>query len=92
MSIQPDNWIRYMAQTYKMIEPFEDKQVRYINDGKKKVVSYGVSSYGYDLRVSDEYKVFTNVLNSIVDPKNFDDNSSGRDRSSPCARRGFRSG
>ena len=75
MSIQPDNWIRYMAQTYKMIEPFEDKQVRYINDGKKKVVSYGVSSYGYDLRVSDEYKVFTNVLNSIVDPKNFDDNS-----------------
>jgi len=75
MSIQPDNWIRLMAKTQKMIEPFEDNQVRYINDGKKRVVSYGVSSYGYDLRVSDEYKVFTNVLNSIVDPKNFDDNS-----------------
>ena len=74
MSIQPDNWIIYMAKNHKMIKPFVEKQVRY-SDLNKKVVSYGVSSYGYDLRVSNEFKVFTNVLNSIVDPKKFDKNS-----------------
>lgn len=75
MSIQADKWISFMAKNEKMIEPFVEKQVRYINDGKDKVVSYGVSSYGYDLRVADEFKIFTNVLNSMVDPKKFDDNS-----------------
>ncbi|MCK4517540.1 dCTP deaminase [Candidatus Babeliales bacterium] len=75
MSIQPDNWIRRMAKEYGMIEPFEENQVKYIEDGGKRLVSYGLSSYGYDLRVADEFKVFTNVLSSVVDPKNFDEKS-----------------
>ena len=66
MSIQPDHWIRKMALECKMIEPFVDAQVR---DG---IISYGLSSYGYDIRVSDEFKIFTNVHSAIVDPKNFD--------------------
>ena len=69
MSLQSDKWIRRMAIENKMIEPFADGQVRY-SEGKK-LVSYGLSSYGYDLRVAEEFKVFTNVYNSIVDPKNF---------------------
>ncbi|MEJ5314382.1 MULTISPECIES: dCTP deaminase [Anaerolinea] len=66
MSIKPDHWIRKMALEHGMIEPFVDHQVR---DG---VISYGVSSYGYDIRVADEFKIFTNVYSAIVDPKNFD--------------------
>jgi dCTP deaminase len=66
MGLQPDHWIRKMAQEYGMIEPFVDSQVR------KGVISYGVSSYGYDVRVADEFKIFTNVHSAIVDPKNFD--------------------
>ena len=58
-----------MALEHGMIEPFEDRQVR------KGVVSYGLSSYGYDTRVADEFKVFTNVFNTVVDPKNFDPKS-----------------
>ncbi len=73
MSLQSDRWIRDMAQNHGMIEPFEDKQVRHV-DGKK-VISYGLSSYGYDLRVSTEFKVFTNLYNSIVDPKDFDESA-----------------
>jgi len=69
MSVKPDHWIRKMAKEHKMIEPFVDEQVR---DGS---ISYGVSAYGYDIRVSNEFKVFTNVYNSVVDPKNFDDKS-----------------
>ena len=69
MSIQNDRWITQMAKEHGMIEPFEDRQVR------KGVVSYGVSSYGYDMRVAREFRIFTNVLNSIVDPKNFDEKS-----------------
>jgi deoxycytidine triphosphate deaminase len=65
MSIKADHWIRKMAREQGMIEPFVEGQVR---DG---VISYGLSSYGYDMRVSDEFKVFTNVFNVIVDPKNF---------------------
>ncbi|MBU4270143.1 dCTP deaminase [Candidatus Dependentiae bacterium] len=84
MSIQADKWISYMAKNYGMIEPFEEKQVRYINEGKTKVVSYGLSSYGYDLRVADEFKIFTNVLNSIVDPKNFDSSSFVNIKSDVC--------
>lgn len=62
-----------MAKEHRMIEPFEANQVRYVND--EKVVSYGTSSYGYDIRCSDEFKIFTNVYSAIVDPKNFDPKS-----------------
>ena len=65
MGLKPDTWIRKMVLEQRMIEPFEDAQVR---DG---VISYGVSSYGYDIRVSDEFKIFTNVYSAVVDPKNF---------------------
>jgi len=65
-SIKSDKWIKKMALEHGMIEPFEDRQVR---DG---VVSYGLSSYGYDIRVADEFKVFTNINSTVVDPKNFD--------------------
>tara|TARA_B100001123_G_C15108875_1_gene946660 strand:+ start:480 stop:1043 length:564 start_codon:yes stop_codon:yes gene_type:complete len=66
MSIKSDKWIRKMANEHGMIDPFNDKQV------SKGMISYGLSSYGYDIRVADNYKIFTNVNNSIVDPKNFD--------------------
>jgi dCTP deaminase len=69
MSIQNDRWITAMARDHRMIEPFEGRQVR------SGVISYGVSSYGYDMRVAREFRIFTNVLNSIVDPKNFDPKS-----------------
>ena len=65
MTVQSDKWIIKMAKEQAMISPFEDKQVRGNN------ISYGVSSYGYDARVSDEFKIFTNVNSEIVDPKNF---------------------
>lgn len=74
MSIKPDNWIRRMAKTQGMIEPFVDQQVR-ADQSTNKVISYGVSSYGYDLRVADEFKIFTNIYNSTVDPKNFKDDA-----------------
>ena len=67
--VKSDTWIRKMAREQKMIEPFEEKQVR------KGVISYGVSSYGYDLRIADEFKIFTNINTTIVDPKNFDPKS-----------------
>jgi len=73
MALRSDRWIRRMAKEFKMIEPFVDIQVK--TDKSKKIVSYGLSSYGYDLRVANEFKVFTNVHNSIVDPKNFCENS-----------------
>ncbi len=69
MSIKSDSWIRKMAETEGMIEPFEPGQVKERNG--EKVVSYGTSSYGYDVRCSDEFKIFTNVHSSIVDPKDF---------------------
>ena len=65
-SIKADKWIKKMARERRMIEPFEDRQVR---DG---VISFGLSSYGYDIRVADEFKVFTNINSTVVDPKNFD--------------------
>ncbi|PTY03989.1 dCTP deaminase [Verrucomicrobia bacterium LW23] len=74
MGIQPDTWIRKMALEHGMIEPFVDRQVRKVEGGTP-VVSYGLSSYGYDLRVSDEFRVFTNVFNTMIDPKNFDEKS-----------------
>ena len=74
MSIKSDHWIRRMAEKEKMIEPFAPEQVRTAADGHK-IVSYGTSSYGYDVRCSREFKVFTNVYNTVVDPKNFDPKS-----------------
>jgi len=75
--IKPDRWIRRMAAEHRMIEPFEPSQVREVTRGGvvSRVISYGTSSYGYDLRVSDEFKVFTNVYGSVVDPKGFDERS-----------------
>ena len=73
MSIKSDRWIRRMAQDHGMIEPFEAGQVREV-DGKK-IVSYGTSSYGYDIRASSEFKIFTNINSTIVDPKAFDPKS-----------------
>ena len=72
MSIQPDTWIREMAEREGMIEPFEPNQVRESNLGKS-LISYGTSSYGYDVRCSRDFKVFTNINSTIVDPKDFDD-------------------
>jgi dCTP deaminase len=69
MSIKSDRWIKRMALEHQMIEPFVDDQVR------SGVISYGVSSYGYDVRVGNEFKVFTNVYNTVVDPKAFDPKS-----------------
>jgi len=70
MSIRPDTWIARMAKEYRMIEPFVEDQVRAV-DGRP-VISYGMSSFGYDIRVSNKFQIFTNVHGSIVDPKNFD--------------------
>src|SRR5213595_2852582 len=70
MSIKSDNWIRRMAAAHGMIEPFEPGQVRSVNGHR--IVSYGTSSYGYDIRCSDEFKIFTNINSTIVDPKEFD--------------------
>ena len=75
MSIRPDHWIRKKAREHGMIDPFEDGQVKFDEAQGGKLVSYGLSSFGYDIRVADEFKVFTNVYNSVVDPKNFRDDS-----------------
>jgi len=69
MSIKPDKWIARMVKECRMIEPFTDTQVK---DGR---VSYGLSSYGYDIRISDEFKIFTNINTTVVDPKHFDENA-----------------
>ncbi|HKS94739.1 MAG TPA: dCTP deaminase [Terriglobia bacterium] len=66
MAVKNDRWIRRMVREHDMINPFAESQVR------EGVISYGVSSYGYDLRVADQFKIFTNVNSTIVDPKNFD--------------------
>lgn len=73
MSIKSDKWIRRMAREHGMIEPFEPGQVR--NANGQKIVSYGTSSYGYDVRCANEFKIFTNINSTIVDPKNFDEKS-----------------
>ncbi len=69
MAIKPDKWIKKMAMEQDMIQPFVESQVR------KGVISYGLSSYGYDVRIADEYKIFTNLNSTIVDPKDFDPKS-----------------
>src|SRR5262252_4333931 len=69
--IKSDKWIRRMAGSHRMIEPFEPGQIREANG--RKIVSYGTSSYGYDIRCADEFKLFTNINSTIVDPKEFDE-------------------
>ena len=73
MTIKSDRWIRQMASDYGMIEPFESNQIRTIDD--RRVISYGTSSYGYDVRCAADFKVFTNINSAIVDPKEFDESS-----------------
>lgn len=73
MSIKADTWIKRMAEEHGMIEPFEPHQVREV--AGQRVISYGVSSYGYDVRCANEFKIFTNINSAIVDPKNFDESS-----------------
>ena len=77
MSIKSDKWIRHMAQTTGMIEPFEPGQIlhRDVGGATQKIISYGTSSYGYDIRCAPEFKVFTNIHSTVVDPKNFDEKS-----------------
>lgn len=77
-SIKADRWIKQMALEHKMIEPFEASQVR---DGG---ISYGLSSYGYDIRVADEFKIFTNINNTVIDPKDFDARSFVDSRTEVC--------
>jgi dCTP deaminase len=74
MSIKSDRWIRRMAEQQGMIDPFEPGQVKHAADGQR-IVSYGTSSYGYDVRCSREFKIFTNINSTIVDPKHFDPKS-----------------
>src|SRR5689334_7667352 len=75
LSIKSDRWIRRLAREHGMIEPFVEQQVRQVDAQGRRVISYGVSSYGYDMRVAPEFKIFTNVLSAVVDPKDFDSRS-----------------
>ena len=74
MSIKSDKWIQKMSEEHKMIYPFSKNQIRLDENGNK-LISYGVSSYGYDVRCSNEFKVFTNIHSAVVDPKSFDEKS-----------------
>ena len=73
MSIKSDSWIIKMSREHQMISPFSEQQIREHNNNN--IISYGVSSYGYDVRCANEFKLFTNINSTIVDPKNFDSNS-----------------
>ena len=73
MSLKSDRWIKKMALERDMINPFSDRQVKVAND--ERLISYGLSSYGYDVRSADEFKIFTNIKAAIVDPKNFNPDS-----------------
>ena len=73
MAIKSDRWIRQMAREHDMISPFEASQVK--ESGGQRLISYGTSSYGYDVRCSNDFKVFTNIHSATVDPKAFDDRS-----------------
>jgi dCTP deaminase len=73
MTIRSDRWIRRMAEAHGMIEPFEAGQVRTVDGGR--IISYGTSSYGYDVRCAPDFKIFTNINSAIVDPKQFDASS-----------------
>ena len=74
MSIKSDKWIKKMSNDNSMIEPFSEDQIK-IDENGNRLISYGVSSYGYDVRCSNEFKVFTNIHSAIVDPKSFDEKS-----------------
>ncbi len=78
MGLKSDRWIKEMVEKHRMIEPFEFNLVR------KGVISYGISSYGYDIRVADEFLIFTDVYSTIVDPKNFDDRSFVKVKGKEC--------
>ena len=78
MTIQSDKWIRNMAKSHEMINPFEENQIR---DNK---ISYGLSSYGYDARVSNEFKIFTNINSEVIDPKNFKQSNFISKKASEC--------
>ena len=82
MSIKPDRWIQRMAREHGMIEPFAEDQVRVVE--REPVISYGTSSYGYDVRCAPEFKVFTNIHTAVVDPKNFDQRSLVEIRGDSC--------
>ncbi|MGI9302978.1 MAG: dCTP deaminase [Gammaproteobacteria bacterium] len=82
MPIKSDKWIRRMAEQHGMIEPFEHSQVRTNGDGR--VISYGTSSYGYDVRCAGEFKIFTNINSAVVDPKGFDAESFVDVRANVC--------
>jgi len=82
MSIKSDKWIRYMATEHGMIEPYVDGQIR--EDAANKVISYGTSSYGYDVRCANEFKIFTNINSAIVDPKSFSGESFVELKSDVC--------
>ena len=82
MSIKADRWIREMSEQQGMIEPFAASQIRMKND--QRIISYGTSSYGYDVRCADEFKIFTNINSAVVDPKNFDENSFVNVKSDVC--------
>lgn len=73
MSIKSDRWIKMMCEKHGLIEPFEPNQIKEVEG--RKVISYGTSSYGYDVRCADEFKIFTNINSTIVDPKDFDPNN-----------------
>ena len=73
MPVKSDKWIRKMAETRGLIDPFTPRQIKH--NGTSSLVSYGTSSYGYDIRCSDEFKIFTNINSAVVDPKNFDEDS-----------------
>ncbi|GAB6066867.1 dCTP deaminase [Methylothermus subterraneus] len=82
MAIKSDRWIRRMAEEQRMIEPFEPRLISQTED--RRIISYGTSSYGYDVRCADEFKIFTNINSTIVDPKNFDPASFVDVRSEVC--------
>lgn len=82
MSIKPDRWIKQMAREHGMIEPFEPGQVREAEG--RSIISYGTSSYGYDIRCASDFKIFTNINSAVVDPKAFDDSSFVSTRSDVC--------
>jgi deoxycytidine triphosphate deaminase len=86
MSIKSDKWIRRMAEQHGMIEPFEPGQVRRTPTARS-IVSYGTSSYGYDIRCAPEFKVFTNIHSTVVDPKNFDERASSTSRPTSASSR-----
>lgn len=83
MSIKSDQWIRRMAKQHRMIDPFVNEQIRHGKTGDR-LISYGTSSYGYDVRCADEFKIFTNVHSATVDPKRFDAGSFVDIRANEC--------